>query len=99
MKPLADLRRAVHSAAFLSFAPAAVFDRVAPALYSAIKALGCRGLAHREKRLADFTPQQIKAARRACARFAAALRAMAADPAEAANADLLLALAEDLDPL
>lgn len=94
MKPAADLRRACATAACLAIAPAPFWGRVERAALAAVAACGLGTAARRAR------PVKNEAAlRRACARFAAALRAVAADPAEAAHADLLLALAEDLDPL
>lgn len=94
MKPLADLRRAASTAACLAIAPAPFWGRIERAALAAVRACGLGTAAQRARPISDPL-----AARRACARFAAALRAVAADPAEAAHADLLHALAEDLDPL
>lgn len=99
MKPLADLRRAVHSAACLAIAPAPCFDRIAPYIWRASKAIGNRIRRDQEKRLADFTPAQAARARRACTLLARALRIEAAALADPGQRDCLLALAEDLDPL
>lgn len=94
MRPLADLRRAVASAACLAIVPAPFWGRVEREALAAVAACGLGTAARRARPVKNEA-----AARRACARLAAALRAVAADPAEAAHADLLLALAEDLEPL
>lgn len=94
MKPISDLRRAVNTAGCLAITPAPFWGRVERAALAAVVACGLGTAARRARPV-----RSEAAARRACARFAAALRAVAADPAEAAHADLLLTLAEDLDPL
>lgn len=99
MKPLADLRAAVRSASFLAVAPAPCWGRVAHYLWKASDALGLRALESRCRPLDRFTAAEAARARKACARLAHILRHIAADLAEAAQRDCLLALAEDLDPL
>jgi hypothetical protein len=94
MKPLADLRRAAATAACLAIAPAPFWGKIERAALSAVRACGLGTAAQRSRPISDPL-----AARSACARFARALRAVAATLAEAEDRALLLALAEDLDPL
>jgi len=56
-------------------------------------------MAHQEKRLEDFTPEQAARARRACLDLARCLRNIAGELADPGQRDALLGLAEDLDPL
>ena len=94
MKPLADLRRACATAACLAIAPAPFWGRVEREALAAVAACGLGTAARRARPV-----RSEAAARRACARFAAALRAVAADLICDIQAQTLLALAEDLDPL
>jgi hypothetical protein len=99
MRPLADLRRAVHAAACLAIPCPPCFTTLAPYIWRASKAIGNRIRRDQEKRLADFTPEQAARARRACTLLARALRIEAAALADPGQRDCLLTLAEDLDPL
>ena len=94
MKPIADLRRAVATAACLAIAPAPFWPRIEAAALRAVSACGLGTAARRARPVRNEA-----AARAACARFAAALRAVAPTLAAAEDRALLLALAEDLDPL
>lgn len=94
MKPLADLRRAVATAACLAIAPAPFWSQIERAALEAVRACNLGTAKQRARPI-----RSEAAARRACARFAAALRAVAPTLAEAEDRALLLALAEDLDPL
>ena len=96
MKPLDDLRRAVHSAACLAIPCPPCFDKIAPYLWRASAAIGNRIRRDQEKRLADFTPAQAARARRACVLLARALRIEAAGLPDPGQRDCLLTLAEDL---
>jgi hypothetical protein len=94
MKPLADLRRAVATAACLAIAPAPFWPRIERAALASVRACGL-GTAEQRARAVPSAAAAVSA----CARFARALRAVAATLAEAEDRALLLALAEDLDPL
>ena len=94
MRPIADLRGAVATAACLAIAPAPFWGRIERVALAAVSACGLGTAARRAR------PVRCEAAaRRACARFATALRIEAVTLADPAQRDLLLALAEDLDPL
>lgn len=94
MRPIADLRRAVATACCLAIAPAPFWSKIEDAAHRAVSACGLGTAARRARPVRNEA-----AARDACARFAAALRAVAATLASAEQRALLLALAEDLDPL